>query len=63
MMTYSDVCAVSELAGLVGDFLWNACPKFQSPTGSEVFTTAKLVLRRLCQLYPTEIVRRAVGRE
>lgn len=64
MMTYSDVCAVAESAGLVGDGLWNACPKFQNPTGSSgEFTTDQMVLRRLCQLYPTDVVRRAVGRE
>lgn len=63
MMNYNDVCAIAETAGIVGDCLWNACPKFKTPMESGVFTTDKLVLRRLCQLYPTEAVRRATGRE
>ena len=62
IMYYSDVAKVAEQANIPAFSLWNICPVFHGQDDSEPFTFDVFVLRRLCQYFNTETVKKALGR-
>ena len=61
-MYYSDVAEVAESANIPIHTLWAIVPKFRTLEDDEPFTFDKHLLRKLCQKFPTETIRKAVGR-
>lgn len=62
-MSYGDVSLVAQAIGIPTFSLWAMVPKFFDPFDRDniPYTTDGLLLRKLCQNFPTNTVRKALG--